>query len=192
MHMRFVANCAFAITTLLSCAHSLPAVPAIATPANCDAFTSIAAVDVRGIDSAVKLLNASVTSYQGGLLAASPLLAGVANIHLVNRKAYLDAQVVCVTSAALSTKIVKIVEDTVGISIPSTVQNTIIKGPLLIQAGVTSELVASLELLQNDHDTYSAALLRSVDSSVIARADAVVLLNHDAIQAGIDYFSAAA
>lgn len=175
-------------------AQALPTVlesRALTYPGDCSTLAEQASDDIRGIDTAVRGLNTSVTAYQGGLLAALPLIAGVTDIHLVNRKAYLDAQVVCATTVEQSTAIVEVVEDTVGVSIPSTVQNTISKGPELIQAGIASELVASLKLLQSDHDTYSAALSESVAPSVQARADAIVLLIHNAIQVGVDYFSAA-
>lgn len=190
--MHFSSTLLLFSATLAQYASALPAEldrRALTYPGNCSVIATQAANDIRGIDTAVRGLNSSVTAYQGGLLAALPLIAGVTDIHLVNRKAYLDAQVVCATTAEQSTSIVEVVEDTVGVSIPSTVSNTISKGPQLKQAGIASELVASLKLLQSDHDTYSAALSKSVNPSVQARADAVVLLIHNAIQVGIDYFS---
>lgn len=166
------------------------AAPTLTLPASdCSAVASQAEIDVRNIDAAVQKLDTSVLAYEGGLLPALPLIAGVTDIHLVNRKGYLDAQVVCATTVEQSTAIVEVVENTVGISIPKTVQDTIAKGNEIKAAGIATELVASLKLLQNDHDTYSAALGKSVNPAVQTRADAVILLIHNAIQQGIDYFS---
>lgn len=115
--MRFSISVVVALTSmLLSCADALPAATAASTLSSCDALAPQAAIDIRSIDAVVRALNTSATTYSGGLLAASPLNASVAHVHVVNRKAYLDAQAVYVLTAAQSTTIVEVVENTVGVS----------------------------------------------------------------------------
>lgn len=78
-------------------------------------------------------------------------------------------------------------------SIPDDVQVLISKKPDFESSGLTPVVLASLKLLINDHDTFSAAVTAKAykgDADLTAEGVAVVAKIHDAIQGGIDVYSA--
>jgi hypothetical protein len=84
------------------------------------------------------------------------------------------------------------VVDTVGVSIPNDVQVLIKKKPAFESSGLTPVVLASLKLLLNDHDTFSAAVTAKSfkgDAELTAEGEAVVAKIHNAIQGGIDAYS---
>jgi hypothetical protein len=84
------------------------------------------------------------------------------------------------------------VVDTVGVSIPDDVQILIKKKPAFESSGLTPVVLASLKLLLNDHDTFSAAVTAKSfkgDAELTVEGEAVVAKIHNAIQGGIDAYS---
>ena len=145
--------------------------------------------DVLSIDKGVNQLRSHVATYTGGLLAQTPLVGDFTAIHLANRKGYADANLrTSDFSAADSTDIVESVVDTVGVDIPAAVKETVAKKALFRKAGTVPALVASLKVLLNDHDTFSAAVSRHLTADDERGREAAEKI-HDAIQGGIDAFS---
>lgn len=67
------------------------------------------------------------------------------------------------------------------------------KKPEFQSSGLTPVVLASLKLLLNDHDTFSAAVTEKAykgDPKLVAEGEAVVAKIHDAIQDGINVYSA--
>jgi hypothetical protein len=67
------------------------------------------------------------------------------------------------------------------------------KKPEFEKSGLTPVVLGSLKLLLNDHDTFSAAVTAKSykdNAQLTAEGEAVVAKIHDAIQNGIDVYSA--
>lgn len=165
------------------------ALASVVFPRNDPIGTQLIISDIGGIDTAVKSLTTSINAYQGGVVEATPLFAGVLDIHLVNRKAYVDAMAPLTANSTESGEIVTFTNNTVGQSIPASVAALEAKKPQLVAAGLSSMIVPGLQLLKSDHDSYSAELLAKVSLDWLARGQAVVAEIDNAIQDGIDYFS---
>lgn len=152
--------------------------------------------DINAIESGVESLTTHVSSYNSGSLATSlvngvPILVDVVDIHVSNRKGYVDATTASTFSASDSSAIVNTVSSTVAKSIPNSVDVLKSKKPAFQQAGLTPVIIASLELLLNDHDTFSAAVLSKLtaDAATLAEANAGINRIHDALEDGIAYYS---
>ncbi|EME86214.1 uncharacterized protein MYCFIDRAFT_214158 [Pseudocercospora fijiensis CIRAD86] len=146
--------------------------------------------DVLNIHAGVQSLRTHVATYDGSLLSETPLLGDFTAIHLANRKGFADANLRQTPfDAQESTSIVQTVIDTVGESIPAAVEEAKAKKPLFDQNGQSPIIVGTLKVLLDDHDTFSAAVAKSLSADQV-RAQAVVAKIHNAIQSGIDYFSA--
>lgn len=120
------------------------------------------------------------------------VLATVGAIHIANRKGFVDANLAPQFNEQDTRKIFDTVVDTVGVSIPDDVQVLIGKKPNFESSGLTPVVLASLKLLINDHDTFSAAVTAKAfkgDAGLVAEGEAVVAKIHDAIQGGIDAYS---
>ena len=151
--------------------------------------------DIYAIDGGVKALEAHVSSYNTGSFPTSlvngvPILVDVVDIHVSNRKGYLDAITASTFSNADSLTIVAAVEDTVAVDIPNAVTELKSKKQNFDAAGLTAIVIASLELLKYDHDTFSAAVVQklTLDPATLAEANAGVAVIHDALVDGISYF----
>lgn len=120
------------------------------------------------------------------------VLATVGAIHVANRKGYVDANLAPQFDEADTRRIFDEVVETVGVSIPDDVQVLIGKKSAFESSGLTPVVLASLKLLLNDHDTFSAAVTAKSymgDAQLTAEGIAVVAKIHDAIQGGIDAYS---
>lgn len=151
--------------------------------------------DIKAIDSGVQSLTAHVSSYSSGnfitgLVNGVLVLGDVVDIHLSNRKGYLDATTASKFTADDSTAIVNVVSSTVAIDIPNSVNVLKSKREQFKQAFLTPVVIASLELLLYDHDTFSAAVLDklTLDAATLAQANAGINGIHDALEDGIAYF----
>ena len=151
--------------------------------------------DVNAIDSGVKTQTSDVSSFNSGSFPASllngvPIFVDVVSIHVSNRKGFLDATTASTFSEDDSIAIVHTVENTVVVSIPNAVNILKSKKQLFEEAGQTPVVIASLELLLNDHDTFSAAVLEklTLDANTLAEANAGVALIHNALEDGIAFF----
>lgn len=121
------------------------------------------------------------------------VLTTVGAIHIANRKGFVDANLAPQFNEADTRRIFDTVVDTVGNTIPDDVQVLIKKKPEFESSGLTPVVLASLKLLLNDHDTFSAAVTEKAykgDPELIAEGEAVVAKIHDAIQEGINVYSA--
>jgi len=152
--------------------------------------------DVKNIDAGVKVLTAHTTAYQGGsvpstLYQGTPILVDALAIHLANRKGYVDALAAPKISAPDSTRILAAVGTTVVIDIPAGIEVLKSKKTAFQKSGLVPVILASLKLLINDHDTFSAALLQKLTLDPISAiaANAGVAIIHTSIQSGIDYYS---
>lgn len=153
--------------------------------------------DVTNIHNGVLANQAATAKFEGGnvvtsLVEGTPVIATVGAIHIANRKGFLDANLSGPINAADTRRIVDHTINTVGNSIPNAVNTIVSKKENFVQSGQRGVVLASLKLLLNDHDTFSAALLAKTDNTdpaVVAKANGVVAKIHDAIQGGINAYS---
>lgn len=153
--------------------------------------------DVLNIHNAVLANQAATSNYNSGdpvtgLVEGTPVLATVGAIHVVNRKGFADANLSGPVNQADTNRIVTTVENTVGVSIPKAVDILVSKKPNFVASGQQQVTIASLQLLLNDHDTFSAALVAKTykgDATLNQRTTAVVDKIHNAIQSGINVYS---
>lgn len=145
--------------------------------------------DISNINTGVQAFRKDLAAYNGGLLSETPLIADFTAIHVANRKGFADANLrQGKFNAAESHDIVQFTIDTVGKTIPAAVEETKAKKPLFDKSGQTAVIKGTLEVLLNDHDTFSAPLLAQL-SADYPRGQAVVDKIHDSIQSGINYYS---
>jgi len=119
--------------------------------------------------------------------------ATVAAIHLANRKGFVDANLAPQFNEADTRKIFNTVVDTVGESIPADIDVLISKYDNFKDSGLAPVVLSGLKLLIYDHDTFSAAVEAKAymgNAALTAEGVAVVAKIHDAIQRGIDVYSA--
>ncbi|CZS89239.1 uncharacterized protein RAG0_00642 [Rhynchosporium agropyri] len=145
--------------------------------------------DLVTLDNSVLSLKASIESYTGGLLTATPVLGGITAVHLANRKAYADALIISNASLADSQIIVDFVSDTLAKHIPDSVEILESKKALFKKDQLEGTVVESLKLLKYDHDTLSAALVKKIDPKVLPQAAVAVKVIDDALAKGIVTFS---
>lgn len=152
--------------------------------------------DVRNIDAGVRALTAHTAAYKGGsvpstLVQGTPILVDAATIHIANRKGFVDALAAPKFSTPDSQKILATVGTTVTISIPAGIEVLKSKKAAFQQSGLVPIILASLNLLLNDHDTFSAAVLQklTLDPVGTAAAKAGIALIHNSIASGIQYYS---
>lgn len=154
--------------------------------------------DVTNIHNGVLANKKATEAFEGGnlvttLVQGTPVLGTVGEIHVVNRKGFADAKLAPNFDEPDTRRIFDHVIDTVGVSIPDDVQVLIEKKPKFEDSGLVPVVVASLKLLLNDHDTFSAAVTeKSFDgnATLTALGQDVVDKIHDAIQNGIDEYTA--
>lgn len=152
--------------------------------------------DITNINDGVLGLTSAVDAFPGAnllTLAANGILvlADVADIHVVNRKGYVDALGAPDLDATQSKEIVDHTVATVGDSIPAGVVALKGKKQAFVDAGLVATVVASLELLKSDHESFSAALISKLNGSAETEAEglAVVAKIDQALQDGINDFS---
>ena len=144
--------------------------------------------DINAINTGVNHARAAISAYNGGLLSETPIVTSFAEIHVANRKGYVDANLAQPFNAADSHAIVQTVIDTVEKTIPSSVEDIKLKKKQFAASGQVAIIKATLEVLLNDHDTFSAAVAAKLTSDLVAGEQAIKVI-HDAIQSGIDYYS---
>jgi hypothetical protein len=117
----------------------------------------------------------------------------VGAIHLANRKGFVDANLAPQFNEADTRKIFNKVVDTVNVSIPDDIDILISKYPNFKESGLAPLVLSGLKLLINDHDTFSAAVESKAykgNAALTAEGIAAVSNIHNAIQRGIDVYSA--
>jgi len=117
----------------------------------------------------------------------------VGAIHLANRKGFVDANLAPQFNEADTRKIFNAVVETVNVSIPDDIDILISKYPNFKESGLAPLVLSGLKLLINDHDTFSAAVQAKAykqDAELTAEGVAAVANIHNAIQRGIDVYSA--
>lgn len=146
--------------------------------------------NVEGINDGVKSLQSHVAAYDGSPLSEVPFVGDFLEITIANRAGYTNANLKpAAFNATDSERIVQYVIDTVGITIPAAVQETVAKKSLFEQGESSGLIVGSLQVLLYEHDTFSAALQQKISADQV-QAQGVVDKIHSAIQSGIDAFSA--
>lgn len=154
--------------------------------------------DVTNIHNGVLANKAATESYTGGnllttLVQGTPVLTTVGEIHFANRKGFADAKLAPQFGEGDTRAIFEHVVDTVGVSIPDDVDVLIGKKSAFEESGLVPVVVASLKLLINDHDTFSAAVTEKAykgNETLTGLGEEVVDKIHDAIQRGIDVYTA--
>lgn len=124
--------------------------------------------DITGIDTAVRKLIATLNAYQGGITQTKPVFDATIDIHAVNRKGFADATASSPFSSADSKRIVDHTNESVGKSIPASVKVLEAKKPLFDAAEVSSLVEATILLLKNDHETFSAAVGGKLSADQVA------------------------
>ncbi|KAH6676459.1 hydrophobic surface binding protein A-domain-containing protein [Halenospora varia] len=145
--------------------------------------------DLVALDTSVKSLTATIQNYGGGVVEGSPILAAITAVHLSNRKAYTNSQLIAHQSLADSQTLVSYVSSTLAKDIPAGVDALEAKKKEFVHSGLGSTVVNSLELLKNDHESLSAALASKLDPATLPEASVAVVTIDDAIKGGIAYFS---
>ncbi|KAF2818922.1 hypothetical protein CC86DRAFT_308223 [Ophiobolus disseminans] len=153
--------------------------------------------DVINIHNAVLALDATVQAFQGSPLPTSlvdgtPVLLGVAEIHRVNRAGLRHAVAALPFSVEDSRQVVDAVVSTVNVSIPNATKNLKAKADAFKEGGLTLVVIASLNLLLYDHDTFSAATLlktnpRIGEAKTKEGADAVANIHNVIVDAILFY-----
>lgn len=182
--MYFLQPVALFLATFTATCTASPLQPRLITP------ESIIIGDIRGIDNGVQSLIKHLNTYNGGLLSATPILADVTTIHLANRKGFVDANLGLPFNSAASNRVIDFTFASVGVSIPQAVEIIKDKKGLFDAAGITGVVLGSLKFLKDDHDTFSAALLKKTSPDAVPRGAVVVKLIDDALQSGIDLYEA--
>ncbi|KAH7042084.1 hypothetical protein B0J12DRAFT_213638 [Macrophomina phaseolina] len=156
--------------------------------------------DITNIHVGVLANQQASAAYQGGNLVTAfvertPVLVTAGEIHVANRKGFLDANLSPTIDKLGTIRVFQHTIDTVGVSIPSagqTLKGKKKKAQFKCSGMGTVVVVASLRLLLNDHDTFSAALAANAyrgNETLTAQGVEVVNEIHNAIQSGIDAFS---
>jgi len=109
-------------------------------------------------DAAVRKLTAALNSYNGGILQSQPVFDATIAVHEINRQGFVDATASSSFSSSDSKRIVDHTNLSVGKSIPASVKVLESKKPLFDQAELSSLIEATILLLKNDHETFSAAV----------------------------------
>ncbi|KAF2034188.1 hypothetical protein EK21DRAFT_57026 [Setomelanomma holmii] len=155
--------------------------------------------DVINIHNAVLALDATVQSFTGSpfsvsLVEGTPVLLGVAEIHKVNRAGYVHALAAVPFSMQDSSDVIDTVVSTVDVSIPASTEHLEAKVAAFKEGGLVPTVIASLELLLYDHDSFSDAVLAKTNAGIgeakTAEGEAAVKNIHDAIQSAIAFFEA--
>ncbi|KAM0695961.1 hypothetical protein Q7P36_004444 [Cladosporium allicinum] len=154
--------------------------------------------DIQNIHSGVLANQAATEAYEGGdvattLIEGTPEILTVGAIHLANRKGFVDANLAPQFNEADTRKIFNKVVDTVNVSIPDDIDILISKYPNFKESGLAPLVLSGLKLLINDHDTFSAAVESKAykrNAALTAEGIAAVSNIHNAIQRGIDVYSA--
>ena len=145
--------------------------------------------DIKAINTGVNHARAAIAAYNGGLVSETPIVTSFAEIHVANRKGYADANLASQPfDAADSHAIVQAVINTVEKTIPAAVDDLKLKKQQFQASGQDAIIKGTLEVLLNDHDTFSAAVAAKLTSDLAAGEQAIQVI-HDAIQSGIDDFS---
>merc|ERR1712029_163738 len=154
--------------------------------------------DIINIHNAVLELDAAVQAYDGSpfptsLVDGTPVLLGVAEVHKVNRAGFRHSLAALPFTVSDSNDVISTVTNTVNKSIPAANQRVKEKLPAFKESLFIPVVIASLTLLLNDHDTFSAATLAKVNLGVGAAkiqegADGVANI-HNAIQDAISFYT---
>jgi hypothetical protein len=146
--------------------------------------------DITALDQDVQSLTAKVRAYNGGLIAQTPQLLGLTQVHLATRKGYYSATTLpCPLTEEDGARIIEHVNETLAIDNPIAVEVLESKKQLFDAAGTTPVIRAGLNLLLSDHLAFSNEVLERAPASQLAEANAVVDVISNALQHGINVFS---
>ncbi|KAH6846418.1 hydrophobic surface binding protein A-domain-containing protein [Alternaria alternata] len=154
---------------------------------------------VINIHNAVLELDATVQAFQGGsfetaIVEGKEVLAGVAKIHAVNREGFRRATLALPPFSVEDTiKFIDTVVATVDVSIPNATKHLREKEPVFKANGFSAIVIASLALLEFDHDTFSAAAAKNfnlaTDKAKLAEGVGAAANIHSVIQDTIVFYT---
>jgi hypothetical protein len=146
--------------------------------------------DITALDQDVQSLTAEVRAYKGGLVAQTPQLFGLTQVHLATREGYYSATTLPrPLTEEDGARIIEHVNETLAIDNPIAVEVLESKKQLFDTAGTSPAIKAGLKLLLSDHLAFSNEVLERTPASQLAEANAVVDVISNALQHGINTFS---
>lgn len=146
--------------------------------------------DITALDKDVQSLTAKVRAYNGGLIAQTPQLFGLTQVHLATRKGYYSATTLPrPLTENDGARLIEHVNETLAIDNPIAVEVLESKKSLFDAAGTSPIIKGGLELLLSDHLAFSNEVLERAPPSQLADANAVVDVISNALQHGINTFS---
>ncbi|KAK4632049.1 hypothetical protein CLAFUW4_03872 [Fulvia fulva] len=106
--------------------------------------------DVSNINAGVESLRKHVAAFDGSPLTEAPLLLDFTAIHLANRKGFADANL-----------------RQTNFNASESMDITVAKKPEFEKTGQNPTVIGTFELLLDDHDTFSAALVQKISANFL-------------------------
>jgi hypothetical protein len=146
--------------------------------------------DITALDKDVQSLTAKVRAYNGGLIAQTPQLFGLTQVHLATRKGYYDStSLPSPLSENDAARLIEHVNQTLSVDNPIAVQVLISKKELFDAAGTSPVIKEGLKVLLDDHLAFSNEVLERAPADQLAEGNEVVDVITNALQHGIATFS---
>jgi hypothetical protein len=146
--------------------------------------------DITALDKDVQSLTAKVRAYNGGLIAQTPQLFGLTQVHLATRKGYYDSTALpSPLSGNDAARLIEHVNNTLSIDNPIAVNVLISKKGLFDAAGTSPVIKEGLKVLLDDHLAFSNEVLERAPADQLAEGNEVVDVITNALQHGIATFS---
>lgn len=146
--------------------------------------------DITALDEDVQSLTAKVRAYNGGLLAQTPQLLGLTQVHLATRRGYYDSKLLPnPLSESDATRLIDHVGATLSIDNPIAVEVLKSKKELFDAAGTSPAIAIGLKVLLDDHLAFSDEVLKRAPEDQVEAANEVVDVITVALQDGIATFS---
>ena len=146
--------------------------------------------DITALDKDVQSLTAKVRAYNGGLIAQTPQLFGLTQVHLATRKGYHDStSLPSPLSENDAARLIEHVNQTLSVDNPIAVQVLISKKELFDAAGTSPVIKEGLKVLLDDHLAFSNEVLERAPADQLAEGNEVVDVITNALQHGIATFS---
>ncbi|KAL2068003.1 hypothetical protein VTL71DRAFT_16101 [Oculimacula yallundae] len=147
--------------------------------------------DITNLDNNVKNLIKTVSSYNGGVISASPQIFALIPVYTSLLKGVTDTSLLPSSlSVTEAYEIINHVNATLAIDNPIAVQTLISKRALYEKAGLSDAIVAALGLLKLGHEAFTKNVVERAPDSTLEDGIKVTLIISNALQKGIDYFEA--
>lgn len=147
--------------------------------------------DVTAIDTGVKALTTAVNSYNGGYLAALPLLTDLTTVYAALYKGVIDSGLLPSSiSNTVTFSLINYVNQTLAVDNPIALKALEAKKSYFQEEGLDGIIVAAIGLLKAGHDAFSFNALQRVLGDAVEPAKEVIEVIDAALQDGIDSFEA--